>query len=575
MVLALGYTFVKHDEAHRAEIQGHLLQALGSNQAAFDIDNFDRTPASPASLVAVILLVASSVLVACLVYILVHQPMKLRHEVALRTQELTHINTVLASEIAERRRAETALAERTVRLETVRNVATEITRELDLNTLLCLILQRAVTILNAVGGLIWFWDETAQILKRHASYGRAVWVDNVHLTLGQGVIGTVAQRRAGLLIEDYQRSPYAHPDFVEQLSMLTVMAEPLLYRDQLIGVVWIDRDKTDGPFTPADGDIFSCFAAQAAVAIENARLHGAAVRHGEELRALLRATQTVMTSLDLPQMLKRIAAEASLIAKTPHVKVALIDKEAQSLRVSAALGDTWPEGTLLPLGSTHSGIVASTGQPLFVADTPNDPNNPSVPSAQRDRERGICTYLGLPIKIRDEVLGVLAFNTAHPHEYSPDALASLASFADQAAIALEHARLYTALATRLERLQTLTRLNRLISASLDMDEVLREIAEAAATLMGAPVVRFWIADETAQTLTLRAAYDEIIAAEDTLLTVRFGQGGVGWVAQHRRLLNVPDFLTDARIMQRDFWRAGSTGSSSPTARSRPSSSPSA
>jgi signal transduction histidine kinase/DNA-binding response OmpR family regulator len=548
MVLALGYAFIKHDEAHRAEIQGHLLQILGSNQAALYTDDFDSMPASTASLVAVVLLVASSVLVACLVYILVHQPMQLRREVALRTQELTHINTVLASEIAERRHAETALAERTVRLETVRKVATEITRELDLNTLLYLILQRAVTILNAVGGLIWFWDETAQTLKRYASYGRAEWVDNTLLKLGQGVIGTVAQRRAGLLVEDYQSSPYAHPDFVEQLSMLTVMAEPLLYRDKLIGVVWLDRDKTDGPFTAADCDIFSCFAAQAAIAIENARLHGAAVRHGEELRALLRATQTVMMSLDLPQMLKRIAEEASLIAKTPHVKVALIDKETQSLRVSAALGDAWPEGTLLPLGGTHSGIVASTGQPLFIADTPNDPNNPSVPSAQRDRERGICTYLGLPIKVRDEVLGVLTFNTAHPHEYSPDALAYLASFADQAALALEHARLYTVLATRLERLQTLTRLNCLISASLDMDEVLREIARAAATLMDVPHVNFWLIDETTQTLELRACVGE---GEDypykkhsiDLTTA------AGWVATHRQPLHLPD---NSRFVSHDW-----------------------
>ena len=166
------------------------------------------------------------------------------------------------------------------------------------------------------------------------------------------------------------------------------------------------------------------------------------------------------------------------------------------MRVSASLGDAWPEGTLLPLDSTHSGIVASTGQPLFIADTSNDPGNPSAPSAQRDRELGICTYLGLPIKVRDEVLGVLTFNTAYPHEYSPEALAYLASFADQAAIALEHARLYKTLEIRLERLQTLTRLNRLISGSLDMDEVLREIAKAAAMLMGAPVARFWIADET-------------------------------------------------------------------------------
>src|SRR5262249_8721007 len=132
MVLALGQSFIKDNETHRAEAPRHLLQVPGSNQATSlerqlehtfaakeaqadwvhrhqDADHFDSIPASTASLVAMVLLVASSVLVACLVYILVHQPIKLRREVALRTQELTHINTVLATEIAERRRAETAL----------------------------------------------------------------------------------------------------------------------------------------------------------------------------------------------------------------------------------------------------------------------------------------------------------------------------------------------------------------------------------------------------------------------------------------------------------------------------------
>ena len=51
------------------------------------------------------------------------------------------------------------------------------------------------------------------------------------------------------------------------------------------------------------------FADQAAVAIENARLHGAAVRRGKELEALLRATRSVMGELDLQQILDRIVTE--------------------------------------------------------------------------------------------------------------------------------------------------------------------------------------------------------------------------------------------------------------------------
>jgi signal transduction histidine kinase len=77
-----------------------------------------------------------------------------------------------------------------------------------------------------------------------------------------------------------------------------------------------------------------------------------------------------------------------------------------------------------------------------MADAQNDPRSVF---AERDRELGIVTYLGLPIKRGNDVLGVLTFNTTVPHQYTPDEMAYLASFADQAAIAINNARLYDAL----------------------------------------------------------------------------------------------------------------------------------
>src|ERR1043166_4723209 len=76
--------------------------------------------------------------------------------------------------------------------------------------------------------------------------------------------------------------------------------------------------------------------------------------------------------------------------------------------------------------------------------------------------------------------------------------------------------------SRLARQRLLTALNRLISASLDMDDVLKAIAQAAATLMGAAVASFWIADEESQTLELRAFSDEVMGAGQTFRKAQFG-----------------------------------------------------
>ena len=206
--------------------------------------------------------------------------------------------------------------------------------------------------------------------------------------------------------------------------------------------IHIAADAGEREFTTEDQHLLHLFAAQAAIAIENARLHEAAVRRGEELQAILRAARTVMAGWISGGLLDRIIREAAQISGIPHVKVVLVDKEARVLRVAAAVGRpaAMLEGFAVALGRGRRVSWRRPGQPLFMADCLNDPRN--LLFADQDRELGIHTYLGLPIKIRDEVLGVLTFNTTEPHQYSADELTYLASFADQAAIAIENARLY-------------------------------------------------------------------------------------------------------------------------------------
>jgi signal transduction histidine kinase len=257
-----------------------------------------------------------------------------------------------------------------------------------------------------------------------------------------------------MIVNDFRTSPYITPFFLERTTHTAVLAEPLLYQDRLLGVITIDNAGTGRTFAPEDQQLLSLLADQAAIAIENARLHSAAVRRGEELEALLRATRSVMSGLDLQGILDRILAEAAQISGCSHVKVLLLDKEAGVLRVGALQGTAMSAGDRLPVGMGHSGIVAATGQPLISEDCPNDPRNAY---AKRDGELGIVTYLGLPIKSRDEVIGVLTFNTTSPRHYTSDDVAYLTSFADQAAVAIENARLFEQVRTGRERLQILSR----------------------------------------------------------------------------------------------------------------------
>ncbi|MFI5338403.1 MAG: PAS domain S-box protein [Candidatus Methylomirabilales bacterium] len=386
-----------------------------------------------------------------------------------------------ARDITERKRAEETLRTRTQQLEAVRAVTAEITRELDLTSLLEIITRRSIELVGAVAGVVYLWDEADEILIPRAWHGLGEWMRTVRLKPGEAVAGTVALRREGMVVNDFPASPYSFPVFREKARVAAALAEPLLYRDRLVGVIALNHEKVGWQFTEEHQHLLRLFAAQAAIAIENARLHSAAVRRGEELDALLRATRSVMSGLDLQGILDRILAEAAQISGCSHVKVLLVDREAGVLQVGALQGTAMSSGDRLPLGKGHSGIVAATGQPLISEDCPNDPRNAY---AERDRELGIVTYLGLPIKSRDEVIGVLTFNTTAPHRYTPDEVAYLTSFADQAAIAIEKARLYQEIrrhATTLEqRVQERTR--ELEEARVQAEEASRHKSEFLANM---------------------------------------------------------------------------------------------
>ena len=112
---------------------------------------------------------------------------------------------------SEHRRAEQAPAERIRQAEAVRAITAEITRELNLTTLLGLITQRAVDLVEAAtSGAVYLWDRASEVLATQAWHGRGEWRREVCLRLGEGIAGTVAQRREGLLVNDYRTSPDAN-----------------------------------------------------------------------------------------------------------------------------------------------------------------------------------------------------------------------------------------------------------------------------------------------------------------------------------------------------------------------------
>jgi GAF domain-containing protein len=271
----------------------------------------------------------------------------------------------------------------------------------------------------------------------------------------------------------------------------------------------------------------------------------------EALAALLRAERAVMSEVDLKSMLEVIVTEASRIAGTPYVKVLLLDEERQVLRIAAVVRGVVPVGTELPLGNSYSGTVATTGEALFAPDTQNDPRNFL---AAQDRAAGVVNYLGLPIKAKGRVLGVLTLNTEKPRDFGEEEIAYLASFADRAALALEHARLREDLEDRLYRTDTLAALNRVITSSLDLDRILDQIARAATRLMNADLVIVFTVNEARQVLEARAISPSGQWQDYPARAMGLDEGVAGAALRGRRTIHVRDLEADPRTRAAGWFR---------------------
>src|SRR2546426_706626 len=358
------------------------------------------------------------------------------------------------------------------------DVTATLTSTLDLPTVLEAVADSARALIGAQRCGVFELDASQQLVPR---VSRGVSVDAL-LTLrpGQGAIGAAALRRAPFFTPDWREHEppgYATDrvangelmrDAVRRQGVRAILAVPVVFKDALVGVIaaaWEEPHSYD----EREVRLLAGLARQAAVALDRARVHTAAVRRADELGALLRAARTVMAGLDPRATLEQIVHEAAGIAGTPHVKVLVVDPTTRPLRGGALTGCPVPPDFSLALGTGYSGRVAVTGEPLFAADVADDPRNML---RERDRDAGILTFLGLPIRSRDRVFGVLSFNTTTPRRYSPAELEYLGSFADLAGIALDNARLYD------EAQQALADL-KAVQQKLVQGETLRALGELA------------------------------------------------------------------------------------------------
>jgi signal transduction histidine kinase/signal transduction protein with GAF and PtsI domain/CheY-like chemotaxis protein len=311
----------------------------------------------------------------------------------------------------------------------------------------------------------------------------------------------------------------------------------------------MSRDSAGRPRTPRPGDPPAAGPTVSATALES-RLR--------ETAALLAVARVASSTSEFGEALRLICRELARL--TGAETVAAYVRQADGAELSPVAAYRVPKHALDVLARARLTVaeqrgfdaVFRSGQVIWSDDLPRDPRFAIDLFRRFPHQSGLV----IPLFIDDQVAGAFYLVWWQARRRFEDAeLAPLRAIGEQAGMLLRNARLHDALNARAIRLRTLTRLNQLVSSSLEPDEVLSGLAASAAELMGVPVVSVWVVDAAAKRLEARAFAAPSGVAEFPGRSLDLDEGDVGWVATERRPLELDDVLADPRVTNLEWWRA--------------------
>jgi signal transduction histidine kinase len=327
--------------------------------------------------------------------------------------------------------------ERLRRFELLARVSSVINSSLDPKTVLNLVLREAVNIMRATSGSIVLIDPHTQLLEIEVAIGLSKQARQLKLAIGRGVTGWVAKTG----------KPVRVPDVTSDSRYISVrkdirseLAVPLTLDGALIGVLNVDSTRREA-FSAEDEELLVALGNQSAQVIHNSWLYSAVAHNARKLESLFRVAHSIISSLNLEEILQRVTADACELMETKVCSLMLLSPERDRLELRACHGAGHDYLSKPPLRVDESliGNVVRRGKPVQVY---NVQEHDAYQHIELARKEGLVSLLSVPMTVGDTIIGALNVYTGEPLRYSMQDIKILSTLANLSAVAIENARLH-------------------------------------------------------------------------------------------------------------------------------------
>jgi PAS domain S-box-containing protein len=422
-----------------------------------------------------------------------------------------------------RKRAEEALRANEARLQRHADEMSalfETTRELatqhDIPALLQTIVDRAASLLGSPSGSILLYNPERKDLELVVAHGDQSQVGS-RVNIGEGIAGQVAQSLKPLVVNNYEKWKFRSEKFSGE-AISTIVAVPMQYSGELLGVVTLfepinDIGESHRTYSQEEVDLLAFFASAAASAVNNARIFDDTQDRLVELELLYQASLAGAHIRNRKSAAQRII-DALATQFDWIVEIWMTDPEAQAPVLlalhnknisSEALATEFDRLNALEPTKGIVVRVCKTGNPIR---TGNVSKNPDYVEAYSD----ICSELCVPLKVGGKTIGCINVESVEEDAFNAHDERILTTLANQAALAIENARLFEE--TR-RRSQRQVALNTIITAATragsDIDTVLGTVLEETLKALDLQMGVIWLnsSTRTAQRIAARGLPDPV------------------------------------------------------------------
>jgi GAF domain-containing protein len=386
-------------------------------------------------------------------------------------------------------------------------IAAIVNRSTDLNEILNNALAATFKVTETDAGGIFVLDEGTKELRLVAHSGLSPeFTQRIRESKSDqgGLFGRVVQKRGPTVVEDIAREPGLSDLVGEEHQAL--VGVPLSLREALLGIMLV-ASHSPRQFAPEDVAFLTWVGNQIGTAFEKTRLYQEVERRAEETAILHDISIATTSTLDLNEVLELIYEQVGRGMKISTFFVAFYDEQKEELNFELFVdrGERLERFSMPLTKGGLTGWIVRSRQPLLIHNLEEEKDN--LPAEAMVAGEGHSkSWLGVPLMVKDHVIGAISVQSYQPHAFDEGHKRLLAAIASQAALVIENARLYAQTQQRVKELSSLFQASVATSFSLEVEEVLRNLAKRVARVVDATSVYVWDWNLETQTATILTHY---------------------------------------------------------------------